>query len=296
LLSKFSGSMLAAALGDSLGASFYRGHGDFLRYTDDTAMMIVIAEALIENNGKLDASDLAWRFVEAYEKEPWRGYGPGPPRIFKLIKRGDGPLELDKKLYPGGSFGNGGAMRITPIGLLFYDDFDELRNAVADACKPTHNHPLAIEGALLEAASIAKAVRLEPLSEIDSRDFVEELMSEVAESEIYLEKLKRIPSLLESNASRKQIVKSLGNSVEAFNSVPTAIYCYLREQDPLSSIRLAISIGGDIDTISCMAAAIAGAHKGFEALPRRELKVLENAEYIKHLAEKLYEVKASTRR
>ena len=296
LLSKFSGSMLAAALGDALGASFYRGFTNVLKYTDDAAMMLVIAEVLIEDEGKIDSSKLAWKFVEAYEKEPWRGYGPGPPRIFKLIKRGEGPLELDKKLYPGGSFGNGGAMRIAPIGLMFYDDFNELKHAVIQSCKPTHNHDLAIEGALIQAASVAEAVKLDSIKNVDPQDFVEKLLSNAVESEIYAEKLRKIPKLLETKTSRKRVVKALGNSVEAFNSVPTAIYCYLREQDPLGSIKLAISLGGDIDTISCMAGAIAGAHRGVEALPKRELKMLENAEYIKHLAEKLYEIKLRRQR
>jgi len=293
LAGKFVGAMLAAALGDSMGAGLRRGRDRILRYTDDTAMMIVIAELLIEDRGELDAAKLALRFAEAYEREPWRGYGPGPPRIFMMIKRGEGPLELDKKLYPGGSFGNGAAMRVTPIGLLFHDDLDRLRRAVSESCKPTHNHPLAVEGALIEAASIAKAVKLDPAARVDAKDFIEELVEELDISEKYREKLEKIPRLIESDAGRRVVVELLGNGVEALNSVPTAVYCYLREQDPMRSIRAAMSLGGDVDTISCMAAAIAGAHKGVEAIPGEELERLENAEYIRRLAVDLYRVKAS---
>jgi ADP-ribosylglycohydrolase len=56
--------------------------------------------------------------------------------------------------------------------------------------------------------------------------------------------------------------------VEAHNSVPTAIYCYLAEQDPARVIKKAISLEGDRDTIACMAAAIAGAYKGAESFPK----------------------------
>lgn len=285
---KFSGCMLSAALGDALGAS--RGHASGqLRYTDDTAMMIALAEHLVENRGELDPVKLAWRFLEAYEAEPWRGYGPGPPRIFRLIRRGEGPLELDKRLYPGGSFGNGGAMRIAPVGLLYHADLGRLAGAVRAACKPTHNHPLAVEGALLEAYSIALAVRLDPGEEADPRGFIERLL-ELPVSEIYQSKLRRVPSLIGAGAGGREVVRALGNTVEAYNSVPTAIYCYLAEQDPVATIRRAISLGGDRDTIACMAAAIAGAHRGVGSLPEGLLERLENAGRIRRLAERLYEV------
>jgi len=284
---KFSGCMLSAALGDALGAGY--GSGAELRYTDDAAMMIALAEHLLENYGEVDPLKLAWKFLEAYEAEPWRGYGPGPPRIFKMIRRGEGPLELDKRLYPGGSLGNGAAMRIAPIGLLYHDDAVKLMGAVRASCKPTHNHPLAIEGALLEAYSVAIAVRLDPSEDADPKDFTEQLI-QLPVSEIYQLKLKLIPRLIDSGADRMSIVRSLGNMVEAHNSVPTAIYCYLAEQDPARVIRRAIGLGGDRDTIACMAAAIAGAHRGVESLPESLLSRLENSSRIRLLAQNLYQL------
>ena len=284
---KFSGCMLSAALGDALGAGY--GSGAELRYTDDAAMMIALAEHLLENYGEVDPLKLAWKFLEAYEAEPWRGYGPGPPRIFKMIRRGEGPLELDKRLYPGGSLGNGAAMRIAPIGLLYHDDAVKLMEAVRASCKPTHNHPLAIEGALLEAYSVAIAVRLDPSEDADPKDFTEQLI-QLPVSEIYQLKLKLIPRLIDSGADRMSIVRSLGNMVEAHNSVPTAIYCYLAEQDPARVIRRAIGLGGDRDTIACMAAAIAGAHRGVESLPESLLSRLENSSRIRLLAQNLYQL------
>ena len=290
MLSKFIGCMLSAALGDALGASFYRPRDGTLCYTDDTAMMIVLAETIIECEGEIDPERLAWKFVEAYEREPWRGYGPGPPRIFRLIKRGEGLLELDKKLYPGGSYGNGGAMRIAPVGLFYHDDLGRLREAVKKSCKPTHNHPLAVEGALIEAATIAYAVKLDYDKPANAVELVERLM-DLGLSTVYRKKLEIIPQLLEIDASRRIVVKQLGNSVEAYNSVPTAIYCYLRGQEPMNTIRYAISLGGDRDTIACMAGAIAGAHRGVEKIPAEYLDRLENRGRIESLARSLYELK-----
>jgi poly(ADP-ribose) glycohydrolase ARH3 len=206
-----------------------------------------------------------------------------------MIRRGEGPLELDKRLYPGGSLGNGAAMRIAPIGLLYHDDVVKLMEAVRASCKPTHNHPLAIEGALLEAYSVAIAVRLDPSEDADPKDFTEQLI-QLPVSEIYQLKLKLIPRLIDSGADRMSIVRSLGNMVEAHNSVPTAIYCYLAEQDPARVIRRAIGLGGDRDTIACMAAAIAGAHRGIESLPESLLSRLENSSRIRLLAQNLYQL------
>jgi len=288
LLDKFKGSMLASALGDALGASNLRV-GRILRYTDDTAMMIALAEEIVEDNGIIDPSNLLRKFIEAYEREPWRGYGPGPPRIFRMVRRGLGPFGLDRRFYPGGSYGNGAAMRITPVGLL-YDDPKILREMVENASKPTHSHPLGIEGAYIQARSISIAVKSSKLDDVDPRDFIEILVAETS-VEIYREKLGKVLKLLRMKPDKIEVVKELGNGVESFNSVPTAIYSYLRFQDPMESIRFAVSLGGDRDTIGCMAGAIAGAHRGLAKIPVNLLNRLENAELIEELAERLHELK-----
>ena len=95
---KFLGSLLGAALGDAVGASWegrrMAAQGDIeitasvseqLRYTDDTHMTIGVAESLVGCGG-FDGAHMAGTFVNNYEKEPWRGYGPGPPHVFRLIK------------------------------------------------------------------------------------------------------------------------------------------------------------------------------------------------------------------
>ena len=92
-LSKFIGSMVGVAVGDSLGARF---EGTFgiqevkeigPRYTDDTAMTIGVAESLIEHKG-FNYWHMAERFIQNYEREPWRRYGSGPPRIFRMMQSG----------------------------------------------------------------------------------------------------------------------------------------------------------------------------------------------------------------
>ncbi|MBT4511481.1 MAG: ADP-ribosylglycohydrolase family protein [Chloroflexi bacterium] len=101
LQSKFFGSMIGTAVGDALGAGFEGLQGfteehvhtvadrrRVLRYTDDTHMMIGVAESLIAKIG-FNGEHMADRFVKNYNWEPFRGYGPGPPRIFASIQAGE---------------------------------------------------------------------------------------------------------------------------------------------------------------------------------------------------------------
>lgn len=288
MLGRFKGCLLAAALGDALGS--LRGRGaSILRYTDDTSMMLALAESIVEKGG-VDPHHLAQKFAENYWREPWRGYGPGPPRIFKMIRERGVSLCLDRLLYPGGSYGNGCAMRVAPVALLYHDDPQKLRRAVEDSCKPTHSHPLGVEGALLEAAAISTALRVPESGKVDARLFLEELRPYV-ESKVYLKKIGEVERLLKEEAGTRAAAKILGNTVEAFNSVPTAIYIYLKTQDPVEAIRLAIAVKGDTDTIACMAAAIAGAHRGVDVLSSHLLERLEDRERIERLAEALWRLK-----
>ncbi|MFB6216006.1 MAG: ADP-ribosylglycohydrolase family protein, partial [Candidatus Aenigmatarchaeota archaeon] len=126
--SKFQGSILGAALGDSIGRASEGGGGveihklrdriskqNILRYTDDTQQMIGLAEAISEK-GEFDQDLFAENLAKNFE--PSRGYGPGSTQVIRAVKRGEGWKKTAGKLFGGsGSFGNGASMRIAPIGL-----------------------------------------------------------------------------------------------------------------------------------------------------------------------------------
>jgi len=281
LKSRFLGSLVGTAVGDSLGAGGKK-------YTDDTAMMIGIAESLIENKG-FDADHMAQIFVRNYDAEPWRGYGPGPPRIFKLIKSGLNRKEAAEKIYPGGSYGNGSAMRIAPIGLFYYDNPEKLREIACKSSKITHTHVLGIEGAVLQAYAVALAAKAEP-DQLDKYDFLKKL-ADCVEASVYREKLKAMETLLKEAANQSTVVIELGNTVEAFNSVPVSIYSFLANSGFRNALNYTLSLGGDRDTISAMTGAIAGACYGIEGIPEQWLHSLENRDYIEGLAEKLWQIK-----
>ncbi len=293
---KFLGCMLGLALGDALGAPFEgagltdagqvwtaAGHSSHLRYTDDTHMAIGVAESLISCKG-FDGRHMTERFINNFDHEPWRGYGPGPPRIFMKIKTGAAWDRAAEDIYPGGSFGNGSAMRVAPIGLFFYRDFARLIEAARLQSMITHAHPLGQEGACLQALAVALAAG----STMSACEILARLKGRATE-ETYRRKLEDIEVLLDAPHCREVAVR-LGNGIEAFNSVPTAICCFLRYPDSFEDTVLeAVSLGGDADTIACMAAAIAGARLGVEAIPVEWISKLENKEYLEKLALDLWE-------
>jgi poly(ADP-ribose) glycohydrolase ARH3 len=299
-LPKFIGSLIGTAIGDSLGSRF-EGASGFptatelgRRYTDDTAMTIGVAESLIERKG-YDYWSMADRFIANYEREPWRRYGAGPPRIFRMMKSGRmGFGMLDRDLFPGGSFGNGAAMRVAPVGLLYHDDPRQLREIAYHTAGITHSHELALEGAALQACAVALAILADPQN-LNRKEFLGALRIFTLPGP-YQEKLKMIIRFLEAPPEREKIVKVLGNGVEALNSVPTAIYSFLANPGFESAVSYAVGLGGDADTLGSMTGAIAGACYGIEGIPARWVDEVENREYIEGLARKLWEVKKSSNR
>jgi len=137
----------------------------------------------------------------------------------------------------------------------------------------------------------ALATNLEPSSSFSRSDFLAKL-STYAKEDIYRQRLSRVATLL-TEQDKAKIVAELGNGIEAFNSVPTAIYSFLLHHDSFSNAVLyAISLGGDTDTIAAMTGAISGAYLGIESIPDSWKGKLENKPYIEELAKKLWSLKS----
>jgi poly(ADP-ribose) glycohydrolase ARH3 len=301
LRAKFLGALVGTGVGDAVGAGF-EGRPPFdsqlvesaierkqvLRYTDDTHMMIGIAESLIEKGG-FDGAHMADVFAQNYEAEPWRGYGPGPPVLFRMLRRGVPWDQLGDKVYSGGSYGNGSAMRIAPVGVMYHDDLDSLREVAYKSSHITHSHELGKEGAALQACAIAMALGMRPDSRFDAGEFLSKLGDFVTHA-VYKEKLAKAKKLLRTTDARL-IVQELGHGVEAFNSAPTAIYCFVSRANSFrDAILFAVSLGGDTDTIAAMTGAISGAYLGVDDIPEKWRLKLENRAYIEELANKLYQL------
>ncbi len=302
LKSKFLGGLVGSALGDAIGELAFRYHDEMslgavvehsnvLTYTDDTAMAIGLAETIVQT-GHLDEKHLGDVFKSNFTREPWRGYASGPPELFAMVdEQGLSYTEAAGRLFDGqGSLGNGAAMRIAPVGLFYYDAPD-LYAQVRQSSIVTHAHPVGIDGAAVLAYAIARAVSLEPNEVFPSELFSLELVS-FAKTAEFRAKMACVKTLLAENAPADEAARQLGRSVMAHESVPFAIYSFLRYPNSFNDcLFCAVLNGGDRDTLGAMACAIAGAYLGIEAIPEAWRARLEKGQYIESLALQLEQMK-----
>ncbi|MEE8210315.1 MAG: ADP-ribosylglycohydrolase family protein [Acidiferrobacterales bacterium] len=298
LLPKFLGGMVGSALGDAIGELAFRypekerlsthvAEVDTLVYTDDTAMAIALAESLIAT-GDVDAKHLGDCFRVHFEREPWRGYGPGPPAIFARVV--DGSIsyeEAARELYGGtGSLGNGAAMRIVPLGLLFHAS-NGLYSKAETTASVTHAHALGIDGAAIQARAIALATARPAGTDLDVGAFVRTLVGG-SRTAAMRRKLEQVGELIAHKAAPETATHSLGLSVAVHESMPFALYCFLRHpRDYRECIYCAILHGGDRDTMGAMAGALSGAFLGIDTIPVQWRDKLENGARIEQLAREL---------
>jgi len=301
---KFLGGMVGTALGDAIGELAFRvpeetelrarvAHTDALLYTDDTAMAIGLAESITQVGG-LDPQHLGDTFRANFMREPWRGYASGPPTVFSRVEsQGVSYVEAAQGLYGGeGSFGNGAAMRIAPVG-LFYHDAADLYDQARRSASVTHAHAIGVDGAAVQAWAIAQAVRLDPQEPFPVEDFAQRLVAFARTPEIE-SKMALVGTMVASSAPPEEAAERLGRSVTVHQSMPFAVYAFLRHPKSFEDcLFCAIMHGGDRDTLGAMACAISGAYLGVGGIPQAWREKLENREQIEKLAVKLAEIAES---
>ncbi len=293
LRDRFTGSILGVALGDAYGAPYeggplerllWRSLGLFkpgtIRYTDDASMTLTLIRSLIEDQGvHQDMLALRWAAAARWS----RGYGPSALRTLKRIRRGADWRQANIHDYKDGSFGNGAAMRVAPIGLLFHHALERCDEAAEQTAVITHAHPLAIEGAKLIARATAHASdNTPPVAIVDA-------LQSAASAEPYIERLAIARQMLDEPVDLPAVRQQLGRSIVAAESVVTAIWlaCSHMESTFEQLLQTAHAIGGDVDTIAAMAGGIWGARRGRASLSSNLLERLEDCEAFEHAAENL---------
>lgn len=292
---RIAGVICALALGDATGAPHEGGPLERAlwrligikdgkqRWTDDTQMSLDTLESLLEK-GCIDQDDLAWRYAASYR---WsRGYGPGAAKVLRRIRRGMSWQQASRSVYAEGSFGNGGAMRAPVVGVFFAALGTDAVIAAVQACaEVTHGHALAKEGAALVALCTALS-----LQDLDHQTVLQTLQGS-AKSTIYRDKLSLAANWLGNgeNILPQQVAKQLGNGIAASASCVSAIYLgrAFAMQSFEALMRFVIAMGGDVDTIAAMAAAIWGAQRGKSQLPQGAWLALEHGEIIEQLSAQL---------
>jgi ADP-ribosylglycohydrolase len=129
------------------------------RHTDDTEMATAIVDVL-DLHGGIDQAALAATFARRYRRDPNRGYGSGAHDILAAIGTGVPWRVASGEAFGGtGSLGNGGAMRVAPVGAYFADDLDALVTHARASAEVTHAHPDGQAGAIAVALAAAYAHR-----------------------------------------------------------------------------------------------------------------------------------------
>ena len=259
--------MYGAILGDMIGAPYEFDMGDKTKefplfcersvFTDDTVMTIAVAEALMEMRGESDEAIPMERHGESDEKikdkhgendekvkaalvrsmQDWghrypdAGYGG---RFYGWLFGPDDPK-------PYRSYGNGSAMRVSAVGWL-YDSLEETRKYARLSAEVTHNHPEGIKGAESVASAIFMARNGYSKDEI--RDYI---VSEFG---------------YDLSRSCDEIRPTYHHVESCQETVPEAITAFLESEDFEDVIRTAVSLGGDCDTLTCIAGSIAEAFYG----------------------------------
>jgi len=307
---RFEGTLLGTMVGDALGmpvegwdSSDIRHQFGTLRemtearlgrgtYTDDTEMMIALADSLVRKGG-IDSEDLAQSFLRFFHPE--RGYGAGTTGVLRLLRDGVPWQEATKMVFPGGSFGNGCAMRTAPVGAFYFQDPQKLKNAAYAQSDVTHSHPLAREGTYLQSLAIARLIRDDKKQPLDPLAFLSKISSQCSKDTPSFSKTSEvIETFLRKPPSQAEVIDRLGHDSRVIRSQPTALYSFLSHAHSFEDALIySVNLGGDTDTIGAMTGALAGAYHGALAIPERWLECLENGQmgrdWILALAGQLYQ-------
>jgi len=256
--------MYGAILGDIIGSPYEFDRGsktkDFplfsgrSEFTDDTVMTIAVADAFLPVQPDMDDDAIRQRVVAKMQKYgrlyPHAGYGGR----FRYWLR-------DRHPQPYNSWGNGSAMRVSSVGWL-YNDLETVRRMARLSAEVTHNHPEGIKGAEATASAI----------------FLARTGSAKAEIKAYIEENFHY----DLSRTCDEIRPNYYHVESCQETVPEAITAFLEGESFEDVIRTAVSLGGDCDTLTCIADSMAEA---FYGVPE-ELK----AECWKRLPEDLQEV------
>lgn len=255
--------MLGAIAGDIIGSvyEFNPWRGDwrdfplFSKYsgfTDDTILTFAVAKSLIDcgKDENLFHDNLLSNFRISAETYPFAGYGT---KFYNWV--------FSEDIKPYNSYGNGSAMRVSPVGWAF-DTLEEVEKWASISADVTHNHPEGIKGACSTAGSIFLARKGKSKNEI--RDYV------VGKYGYNL------------NRRIDEIRLAYEHIETCQDSVPEAIIAFLESNNFEDAVRRAVWLGGDADTQADIAGAIAEAF--YDGVPYNIAK-----EIINHLDENLHD-------
>lgn len=246
------------------------------QYSDDTQMSLMVAESLIDNSG-FNPDDLSARYVDWIASGRARGYGKTTLRAVQNLQAGKHWSESGIA----GSYGNGTAMRSAPFGVYFRNDIQSL----VAICKIDSAITHASEDA--EAGSIAIALAAAHAVNNDMENLLERISEKLPDSKVK-GLVYSLDSLINSDKiTPRQALAVLGTKANVKETVPAALYCFLKFDNYYDAILAAIRAGGDTDTTAAIVGALFGAKLGMKAIDTSFYSV-EDFDKLVELDSKLY--------
>ncbi|MDR5658673.1 ADP-ribosylglycohydrolase family protein [Serpentinicella sp. ANB-PHB4] len=312
-LDKIRGAFVGLAIGDAFG-NFVDGqygnekeyamnlfksnrHSMSLTVTDDTEMTILIAESLIINQG-FNPEDIANRFI----KYPITDSGETLKTFITNYR--DRRLEWFRSGVD--SAGNGAAMRCAPAALINYGDYTSLKMLAGIQGVITHVDEMATASSIGLSVAIAQLLNTEPFILNDKKQ-LNDILSMVGksikgiETTLYTTKAKEDTNLynrinfdlydyLDEDRTVSEVEKIIGSSAYVLESLPLAMYAFLRHPNNFDEILRECLNAEDTDTVTSMALTLVGAYIGFSNIPRVYISKVRNLEEILVLSDRLFEL------
>ncbi len=239
------------------------------RWTDDTQMAASIVSVL-RRFGEIEQDALAQSFGERFE--PIRDYGGAAYGLLLGYREGrDWHVDAPAMFGGQGSFGNGAAMRVAPVGAYFADDLAKAREQAKRSAEVTHAHREGTDGAIAGAVAAALAARYAQEGVRPSpQQFIDEVIEQVAKSDVRhgLERARK----LGSGVGPEEAAKKLGSGYEVScpDTVPFCIWAAAVHLDNYEEALWATVAGlGDRDTTCAIVGGIVAMYTGVEAIPKR---------------------------
>ncbi|WP_371655106.1 MULTISPECIES: ADP-ribosylglycohydrolase family protein [unclassified Streptomyces] len=263
------GSLRGLSVGDALGSQFFvPAHYPLLKrrrlpdgpwqWTDDTEMACSVL-AVLAAHGRIDQDRLARSFAEHHDFD--RGYGPAVNRMLRLIREGGDWRELAAALFNGqGSWGNGSAMRIAPLGAWYADDPEQATHQAEISSYTTHQHREAVVGSMAVAAAAALAAA--PAGPPTPAELLDGVVALVPRSAVGAG-LRRARDMLDyGDAGTVAAVLGCGRRTSAHDTVPFALWSAARGLgDFEKAFWTTAQAGGDVDTTCAIVGGVIAAGK-----------------------------------
>jgi ADP-ribosylglycohydrolase len=272
------------SVGDAFGGMFFSAGAELMvrerllfaapwDWTDDTQMALSVYEEC--QRGGVEQDRLARNFADRYD--PRRGYGPSMNGQLQQVREGT-PWEVAARLpFDGqGSYGNGAAMRIAPLGAYFADDLGAVVAQAVLASEVTHAHPEGIAGGVAAAVATAVAARYAGSPAPSRADFVDAVLPYVPEGDVRTRCVRARD--LPADASVTFAAVRLGNGVRvsAQDTVPFCLFCageFL--SDYRETLWNTVGAMGDRDTTCAIVGGIVAAYVGAAGVPGEWLEARE---------------------